>query len=148
MNEIDYTLIDKAIANPDFFSTLILLFVFIFIFMVIILPIIYNSNRRSDNIMNTFQKHSDEDNVNFKELNKTLIKMSLLSQLHNDDAKDQFTFLRNNLNNTTLHDEQAVRLFKAEMWLTSRKKLNFIKDILLNNHIEGREEFIIEKVTL
>jgi len=66
-----------------------------------------------------------------------MVLSSILNEIknHNDISKDNFQFLRENLNNTTLTDEQAVRLFKSEMWLTSRKKLNFLKDILLNNHI-------------
>jgi hypothetical protein len=137
MTNIDYALVDKAIENPDFFTTLILLFVFIFLTTIILIPIIRWSNKRYDKLIDIKNDDSNQLINIFNELKH-----------HNESSKEQFDFIRNNLNNTTLNDEQAVRLLKAEMWLTSRKKLNFIKDILLNNHIPWREDFIHEKVTL
>ena len=138
---IDYSLVDKAISNPDFFTTLILLFIFIFLTTIVLIPIIRWNNKRYDKLVEVFEKHSDNDDM---------VLSSILNEIknHNDISKDNFQFLRENLNNTTLTDEQAVRLFKSEMWLTSRKKLNFLKDILLNNHIAWREDFIHEKITL
>jgi hypothetical protein len=67
---------------------------------------------------------------------------------HNENSTRLFNKIIENVHKTLLEDEQTVRIFKADMWLTSRKKLSFIKNILLNNHIKGREEFIYEKVKL
>jgi len=47
---------------------------------------------------------------------------------------------------TSLTRGQTVRLFKSEMWLTSRQKIAFLRSILINNHIKGREEFIKKKI--
>ena len=47
---------------------------------------------------------------------------------------------------TSLTSGQTVRLFKSEMWLTSRQKIAFLRSILINNHIKGREEFIKKKI--
>lgn len=141
MNEIDYTLVDTAIANKDVFTTLIVLFIVIFFMLVLIIPLIWKTNKRNDKLLNDFIEHSQENAKNLSNIYNEI-------KNHNNMSEKQFEFLRQNLNNTTLNDEQSVRLFKWEMWLTSKKKLNFIKDILINNHVKWREDFIREKVTL
>lgn len=141
MTWVDLTLVDTAINNKDVFTTLIILFVFLFVILIILLPIIRWNNKRYDRLITAFEKHTEKD---WEELSKIYNEL----KSHNENSERQFAFLRNNLNNTTLTNEQAVRLLKREMWLTSRKKLNFIKDILLNNHINWREHFISEKVKI
>jgi hypothetical protein len=78
-----------------------------------------------------------------KNNNKQQEKFLKLFQSHTEDDAEQLTEIKNilskiidNVTKTPLNKEQTIRLFKSELWLTSRKKLNFIKSILLNNHIE------------
>jgi len=54
---IDYSLVDKAISNPDFFTTLILLFIFIFLTTIVLIPIIRWNNKRYDKLVEVFEKH-------------------------------------------------------------------------------------------
>jgi hypothetical protein len=45
-----------------------------------------------------------------------------------------------------LDKEQTLDLLKTHMWYVTSKKLDFLKAIILNNHIEGNKDKIRKKV--
>jgi len=81
-----------------------------------------------------------------REQTSQLSKLMSLTSAHNEEARQSTDRVLDKIKNNNLEDYQAIRLLRSEMWLTSKKKLDFIQNILLNNHIKGREEFIKDKV--
>lgn len=139
MNKIDYTLVNEAINHPDFFTSLMILFVFIFIITIIILPIIYSSNKRFDRILNNTGKFNTL-------INDSLIQIKNAIENHNTNSEEQFEIIKDNIGKVTLNKEQTIDLLKTHMWYVTWKKLEFIKGIILNNHIAWNEDKVREKV--
>ena len=73
------------------------------------------------NFLNLFQKHSIEDDENFKAVQREI-------------AKSVWT--------TILNNEQIIEIAKARVWLTSEKKLDFIRKRLEKNNLKERKQII------
>lgn len=75
-------------------------------------------------IADSFSSHSQEDDQNFKEILKAIysIKWSVWK--------------------TSLKNWQLIEIAKARVWLTSEKKLSFIKDILQKNNLQERKGIV------
>ena len=61
------------------------------------------------------------------------------------DFEKILSFLENN-KKTNLDDMQSLTLLKMTLWFISDKKLEFIKSILINNHINNNQEKIRKKI--
>lgn len=96
---------------------------------------IVNNKEQFKEMLNIFQTHTEEDA-------RQLTNIFNEIKNHNKNSEKEFNFIKNNMFKTTLDNEQAVRILKTEMWYVTEKKLEFIKDILQNNHIKGREDKI------
>lgn len=78
----------------------------------------------------------------------TLNKLLNISVVHDEESKISFNKIVDRIQNNMLSDFQTIRILKSEMWLTSKKKLDFLQNIMLHNHIKGREDFIKDKVRI
>lgn len=116
----------------------------------LLLPIIWFFIRQSqknfdktidqfDKITNAFIEHTKEDWV-------ALEKIHTAIREHNDTSVEHFKYIMNNMHKPLLTEEQTLDIFASYMWYVSSKKLDFIKSIILNNHIEWRRDFIVLKV--
>jgi len=53
---------------------------------------------------------------------------------------------RRAIGHTVLNEEQTAKLLQEKMWYVSQQKLDYIKEVLVNNHLEDREEQVKRKV--
>jgi hypothetical protein len=65
---------------------------------------------------------------------------------HRQEAHSAFDRIAQNSLKTILDTEQSIDLLKTHMWYVSQKKIDFIKGIILNNHIIGNNKKIREKL--
>jgi len=75
--------------------------------------------------INIFQKHSLEDDENFKAIQREISKAVWKTKLTN---------------------EQILEVAKARVWLTSEKKLDFIRKRLEKNNLRERKEIIKKQI--
>jgi len=139
--------IELAIANKDVFTTIVTLWVFI----IMVIPLIKKQNKdisnsmvrisdTLDNFKVSFQKHLVDDSRE-----QTLIFDKL--EEHRKEANRQFRIIADNSTKRVLSQEQTIDLLKTQMWYVTWKKLDFIKWIILNNHIDWNRVKVKQKVT-
>jgi hypothetical protein len=61
------------------------------------------------------------------------------------DFEKILSFLENN-KKTNLDEIQSLNLLKMTLWFISDKKLEFIKSVLINNHINNNQDKIRRKI--
>ncbi len=138
--------ITTAIANKDVFTTLITLWIFTWV----VIPLI---NRQNTQVKDSLNSIVDE----LKKLNETFSShlvddarqlTNIFNKLeeHRDEANREFNQIKENSLKTVLNNEQTISLLKTNMWYVTSKKLDFIKAIILNNHIQWNNEKIREKI--
>ena len=146
-SKIDYTLVDKAIQNKDVFTTLILLFVF----LIIVMPLIYFVVKKVlENINTNIKDLWEHLNKSLKEHTKwdEYIQLKIFEKIQEYHIWSQRSFLdlQQKLWNTVLNKEQTVSLLQEKMWFVSYWKLEFIKQVMLFNHITWRRDEIKSKI--
>ena len=141
MNEwlVDYSLINLAISNPDFFTTLVTLFIFLFMMLIIIVPIIRWQNKRFDRLLDSFQSHTEEDW-------KYLWKIFNAIDIHNKMSEWQFTVLQATIWSKTIDKESAILMLKKSMLSWIYKKLDFLEKRLNKNNLKERKEIIKRQI--
>jgi len=143
----NYDLINKAIENKDVFTTLII----VFLFLVIIMPFMYYIVKK---VLDSINKNINDLAIKLKETLETHTKSDEFVQLkifekiqdHHISSQRSFLDLQQKLWNTVLNKEQTVSLLQEKMWFVSYWKLEFIKQVMLFNHIHGRREEIKTKI--
>lgn len=145
--------ISLALDNKDVWSSLIL----IWIILVILYPLLRKGQKQTDTTIDLLRqehiqnkKHNDKVITILEEQSKGSIKQltNIFNEIanHNQNSNREFEYIKENIFNTKLDDEKTVRILKTEMWYVTEKKLEFIKSMLENNHIKGREDKIKEKL--
>jgi hypothetical protein len=92
--------------------------------------------------INSNKKQQDRLIILYEKFQKSLQDHML------EDSRDFekiLSFLENN-KKTNLDDMQSLTLLKMTLWFISDKKLEFIKSILINNHINNNQEKIRKKI--
>lgn len=144
---MDLSLVDKALANKDVFTTLIVLFILV----IIILPILYafikvlkdELIKELRTLGTTFKATFDQYEKHEKTIQDLIIN-TLVN--HDRDSKRQHLELQTKMWNTVLNAEQTIDLLLSKMWFVSYWKLEFLRQVMIFNHIEWRREEITRKV--
>lgn len=118
----------------------------------ILLPMVWyfikNWNKQSEKLSLIFEKHSEEDSKNQKELNETLVMIKNSIDNHNDEAKKQFDWLRDNIWRKSISKEDAILIIKKSMLSWSYKKLDYLEKRLNKNNLQERQEVIKRQIKL
>jgi hypothetical protein len=130
--------LELLIENKDLLWTLILLpFLWFFV---------RNQSKSFEALTQSLKEHWEEDIKVNKEVNETLINLNNSIKRHDENEEKHFEIIRENIWRVTLDKEQTIDLLKTQMWYVTSKKLEFIKGIILNNHITWNEDKIREKI--
>lgn len=135
-----------ALANRDVFTTIITLWIFTWI----VIPLINKQNTQIKEslkeIVFELKKFNETFSNHMLDDAKQLTNIFNALEEHRDEAHREFNQIKENSLKTILNKEQTISLLKTNMWYVTAKKLDFIKAIILNNHIANNGEKIREKV--
>jgi len=92
-----------------------------------------------DKFQESFSAHTLED---ARQLTSIFDKL----EQHRNEANRQFNDIKENSYKRILTTEQTIDIFESQMWYVSSKKLDFIRNIILNNHIKDNEINIRNKL--
>lgn len=90
-------------------------------------------------IKDVFEKHEKSDHLHLDRIYDSIEK-------HNTMVERQYTKIMTSVWNTILTEQQAYNLFLEKMWTVSFWKLEFIKQLLIKNHITNRETEVKERI--
>lgn len=139
-------LITTALQNKDVFTTLITLWIFTWI----VVPLLNKQSKQQANALSKIAESFDKFQSSFSEhmLEDARQLTAIFDKLeeHKREANRQFSDIKENSYKRILSTEQTIDIFKSQMWYVSSKKLDFIRNIILNNHIKDNEVNIRNKL--
>ena len=132
-----------ATKNPDFFMSIVLLWI-MFVFFIPMVWFFIKTLRdwivaELKLIRQDFKEHWESDE---KQLEKIFKKLEFNSVRY----ITEFTNLKNSLTKNNLPDDDLIEVAIARVWITSEKKLDFIKKRLEKNNLRDRQDVVKRQI--
>lgn len=146
--------VNLALQNTDKFTTIIVLGVIVIVYIPLVWWVLKSFSKQNDkllkgleNLSTTF-KENLESVINRHEEKNTLEYKNVVTKIEKleKDTKKALTNLALASGNTVMDIEQTVNLLLTNMWYVSSGKLAFLKSLLKDDHLDGREKEIRLKI--
>ena len=102
------------------------------------------------NIDRMFEDNREWFSKMWKQIDEWFDKFLTMFKIHATEDNDNFKSIQREISRavwkTKLTNEQIIEIAKARVWLTSEKKLDFIKKRLEKNNLKARKEIIQKQI--